>query len=830
MNDLKFAFRQLLKNPGFTAVAVLTLALGIGANTAIFSVMNALMFRLLPVADPLRLVLFGNGDSLGSTDGIPNGSTTLFSYPMFRELQRNNNVFSDIAAIKSLTMAVHGRVPGGHKLEKMQVRLVSGSYFPVLGIVAQQGRLFTDADDQVPGGHPVAIASDSWWNRRFANEPFTSGKTIAIGSTVYTLVGVTPRRFFGTTIGESPDFWMPLTMEAQISPGWNGLTNRFFQSLHLIGRMKPGVEISKAETDINLVFKRTLQDYVGSQPTKKELEDLQQARINLTPAATGLSQLREQFSEPLRILMAVVGTVLLIACANIANLMLARAAARQKEFAIRIAVGAGRSRLIRQLLSESILLSVLGGALGLVVASWAARLLVMMVSNGPQPLPIEVTLDFSVLAFTSVIAVATALLFGIAPALRATQVQCGLELKEGRGSAPARSRHTLARTLLAGQVALSLALLTGGGLFLRTLVNLTRMDMGFTKENVLLFQVDESSAGYKEDSRLLRLYQEIEQRVSALPGIHAASFSFFTFNQGGWTTRISTATPLENGDRIVSHNVVGPGYFATMGIPLLMGRSFGAHDTKNSTKVAVVNETLAKRYFPGQSPIGQHFHIGGPEAGAENEREIIGVVKDAKYFNLREAANAAAYYPHAQRIQYLGDFEVRFSGDLAAAITAVRSAVAKVDPNLPISDARTLVQQIDRSIVDQRLIAKLSGFFALLALFLACIGIYGVTSYSVTRQTREIGIRMALGAKRNQVLSLILRQTILVLVIGLVVGAPAVLAAQRLISTQLYGLPPIDPISISVASGLLIAATILAGYLPARKGTKVDPMEALRYE
>ena len=356
MNDVKFAFRQLLKNPIITCTAILTLALGIGANTAIFSVMNALMLRMLPVADPSRLVLFGNGDSMGSTDGFPSGTTTLFSYPMFRELQQNNHVFSDVAAIKSLTLTVHGRVTGGQELEKMGIRLVSGSYFPVLGLVPHDGRLFTDSDDQIPGGHPLAVASDSWWSRRFANEPFVPGKTITIGSTVYSIAGITPRKFFGTTVGECPDFWIPLAMEAQISPGWNGLTNKFFQSLHLIGRMKPGVEMARAEADINLVFNRTLQYYAGPQPTKKERDDLQRARINLTPAATGLSQLREQFSKPLRILMAIVAMVLLIACANIANLMLARATARQREIAIRIAVGATRWRLIRQLLSESLLL------------------------------------------------------------------------------------------------------------------------------------------------------------------------------------------------------------------------------------------------------------------------------------------------------------------------------------------------------------------------------------------------------------------------------------------------------------------------------------------
>jgi predicted permease len=832
MNDLKFALRQLLRNPGFTAVAGLTLALGIGANTAIFSLLNAVLLRQLPVPQPRRLVLFGKGDSAGSTDSFPNASWTLFSYPMFQEMRRHNTALSDLAAIKSLLLSPHGRLENASELQKFEVQLISGSYFPTLGINPWLGRLFNDADDVNPGGHPLAVLSYSCWSRRCGSDPLIVGKKLTIGSTLYTIIGIAPPQFFGTSVGQAPEVWVPLAMEAQISPGWNGLQNKFFQSLYLLGRVKPETSLKSAEAGINVAFKQILSDFAGPQPTEEQREHIQHARIDLTPAATGLSRLRFQFSGPLHTLMAIVALVLLIACANIANLMLARATARQREMGIRIALGAGRSRVVRQLLAESVMLALLGAVLGTALAWWATRLLLILVSPGGQPLPLEVGPDMSVMAFTLFLSLVTAILFGLAPALRATRVECGLAVKDGRGSAPTSTKNSLGRAIIVGQMALSLALLASAALFLRSLVKVTSQDTGFDKANVLLFQVDESAAGYKEDARLANLYLQIEDRLGTVPGVKAASFSFFTFNQGGWTQPISTSTTdaSNSNDRLVSHNVVGSGYFGAMGIPQLMGRGFDSMDSATAAKVAIVNETFVRRFFPNESPLGRHFRLDGSGADPTNDRQIVGVVKDAKYESLKERPIPVAYYPHSQRIQYLGNLEVRFAGNSAAVISAVRTAVGQLDPNLPVSDITTLAEQVDRSIVDQKLIVQLSSFFGVLAVFLACVGIYGLMSYGVGRRTREIGVRMALGAQPRQVLWLVLREVLLLAVIGVTAGIVLLFAVQHLLTSLLYGMKATDPLCVFAAIAIMTAVAVIAGYLPARRAARIEPTEALRYE
>ena len=832
LQDIRYGARILRRSPGFTAVAVLTLAVGIGVNTGIFSLINAVMLRRLPVSDPSRLVLFGDGESAGSTAGLPNGSWTLFSYPMFREFEQRNTVFSGVAAIKSLLLSVHAKVSGSTELEKVQTQLVSGSYFPVLGVNAHLGRLFTEADDRTPGGHPVAVLSYAWWNRRFARDQSIVGKAVTIGSTVYTIIGVAPPEFFGISVGQSPDLWIPLAMEAEVSPGWTGLNDKFFQSLHVLGRLKPNLDIQKAGADVNVLFKQMLNDYVGPAPTKQQQQDIQLARIDLTPAATGLSNLRSQFSAPLRTLMALVGLVLFIACSNVANLLLARATKRHQEIAVRMAVGAGRARLIRQLLTESMLLAILGGTLGILLAWWASHLLLAMVSTGPELLPLQVSPDERVLAFTVGASAVAALVFGTAQAFRATLVGISDALKDGRNMTSGRARTPLVRSVIVAQIALCLVLLTAAGLFLRSLNNVLNVQMGFDQEHVFLFRVDESAVGYREDARLENLYRQIEERVSSVPGVRAASFSFFTFNQGGWRDHISTPATASLGmnERVVSHNVVGPGYFATMGIPFLMGRLFNAQDMLNSPKVAIINETLAKRFFPNESPLGKQFHLGGPESGADGNREVIGIVKDAKYQSLREPAEPAAFYPHSQRIQYLSDFEVRYTGEPSGVVAAVRREIAAIDPHLPISDVTTLAEQVKRSVVDQRLIAQLSSFFGLLAVSLACIGIYGLVSYGVSQRTNEIGIRMALGATAGGVLWLVLWEVLVLVLIGVTLGVPLLLGAQGFIASQLYGLRPADPSCLAFAALIMLCVAALSGYLPARRAAKIHPMVALRYE
>ena len=840
IQDLSYGLRLMKRSPGLTSVALLSLALGIGANTTIFSLLNALMLRSLPVEDPQHLVLFGHGRWVGSTDTLPNKSWDLFSYQFYRQISRETEVFSGIAAVNSIEFATHGSVTGAD-LEKISADLVSGSYFSVLGVKPVLGRTLTETDDQAPGGGPVAVASYSWWKRRFGNDPSVLGKTVKIESREYTIVGVTPPGFFGTTVGQSPDFWIPLSMEKEISPGWNGLNDKFFESLYLIARLKPGFTVEQASANTNLLFRQILRsEYVGPNPSQKELESIRHAQIELTSAARGLSQLRMQFSLSLEILMTVVGLVLLIACANIANLLLARSTARSREIAVRMALGATRARLLLQLLTESSLLAVVGALMGIAVAWKASRLLLSMASGGKQPLPLDVVPDLRVLLFTFLLTGLTAFLFGMAPALGPTKIELTPSLKKGQGAASAPTRNSLANGLIVSQVALSLVLLAGAGLFLRSLVKLSNVDVGFNKQNVLIFGLDEYAAGLPFDARLVALQEQIEECVQSLPGVRSASFAMFTFNQGEWSDGITVQgvprTPENSHDLL--YNVVGRGYFSTIDLPVLAGRAFLPQDKEHAPLVAVVNETMARTFFPGGSAVGHRFGLGDDPAHS-GEIEIIGVVKDAKYVALGEDRHSAAYFPYSQHIQYFGNFVVRYSGDSQPVISEVRRAIAKINPNVLVSNVSTLAEQVDDSIVNQRMVAQLSTFFGLLAVFLVCIGIYGLMSYAVARRTNEIGIRMALGAARSNVQWLVMKEILRLLSAGLAMGIPVALGGAHLVarledphlmSRMLFGLGPSDPLSLAFAIALMLAVAMLAGYLPARRASQVDPMVALRYE
>ena len=835
VRDLRFAFRMLRKSPGFTTVAVLTLTLGIGANTAIFSLMNAVMLRELPVKQPSQLVLFGDARQGGSDDSFAN--TRIFSYPFYREVRAKNQSFSEVSAVLSVPFdGMHGSVDKSINLETINAELVSGTYFSTLGVSAVVGRTFTASDDEPEGAHPAVVISDSWWKRRFNRDPRVLGKTITFRSTVYTIIGVAPPGFFGMTVGESPDIWIPLSMEKQISPGWNGLDDKTFQSLDIAARLKQGVTVARAQAEVNTLAQQLWREQAGAALTHDQQQRLQHAYIELTPGARGVSALRVQFSLPLQILMAVVALVLLIACANIANLLLARATAREREIAVRIAMGAGRMRLVRQMLTENSLLALIGGALGIWFASWTSGTLLAMVSRGPEPLPLDVGPDARILTFTLLISVITVLLFGIAPALRTTRVELASAFKEGKGSTgEGGGRRTMANVLIVGQVALSLVLLIGAGLFLRTIVNLENVPTGFNRDDVLLFSIDPNAVGYKADARLVNLYQSLEQRISAEPGVRSASVSYFTFNEAYWDAAVVVFgnSPAPGIDNDVLENVVGQGYFATMGIPLLQGRLFGPQDTTNSPKVAVINETMARNYFPGVSPIGRRFAIEDETDPSKHGAaiEVVGVVKDAKYLGLRERVQASAYYPYTQNTEYYYyDLDVRYSGNARPIIGEVRQAVHDVDPRLPVAYEGTLSEKVDQSIAGQTLVGKLSTFFGLLAAFLACIGIYGVMSYAVSRRTREIGIRMAIGAERSDVLRMVMSEVGKLVALGLAIGIPAALVADRWATSLLFGLKPTDPLTLAVATLLLLLVALFAGYLPARRAMKVDPMVALRYE
>jgi predicted permease len=830
LQDLLYGLRAMLRSPGVTIVALLSLALGIGANTAIFSLLDAVMLRSLPVKDPGKLLLLGTGEVWGASDSF--GNTFLYSYPFYRQMQQRNQVFSDTAAFLSLHNDVHASVEGQKETEPMQVQLVSGTYFSTLGVQAARGRLLTDEDDRIEGGNPVAVISYSWWKKDLAGDPNVLAKTLKIGSTVFSIVGVAPPEFFGAKVGESPNFWIPLSMSQSVPPFWGSYTGNSADWLEVFGRLKPGVSVAQATTNVNLLFQQIQRGFAGGSPSQKELETLKVAHVELTSMAKGLSSLRAEYSNPLKLLKAIVGLVLLIACANIANLLLARSTARAREFAVRQALGAQRGRLVRQLLAESLMLAVTGGALGVVLAAGASHLLLRMVSigTGLDVIPLNVSIDTRMLLFTMAITLATALLFGTIPAFRATRLELTTTLKDGPGATGFRTRSPLARMLVISQVAFSLVLVVGAGLFLRSLVNLTRVDTGFNKQNVLRLNVDASSAGYKsDDPRLRSLYQQIEARVSALPGVRAASFSAFTFHEGEWMSSVFVAGYHAEHNSEVMHNVVGNGYFAALQIPLLAGRTFGPQDTPTSQRVAVISERMARTLFPQGSPIGRHYGLHDPKNA--NDIEVIGIVKDVKSRSLLQPENDVLdYLPAEQRDGYMFDFQVRYTGDFGAIAAAVPRIIHGIDRNLPISSVTTLDEQVAGSYTDQRLVAQLSTFFGLLAVFLSAIGIYGLMSYVVSRRTNEIGIRMALGADRMHVRWRVMREVLLLTLIGVAIGVPAALLSSRLVASMLFGLHGNDPFSLVAAVIVMLLIAALAGYLPAQRASRVDPMVALRYE
>jgi predicted permease len=837
VQDVRYGLRQLRKSPGFTFVAILSLTLGIGANTAIFTLLNAILLRPLPVQEPGALVLFGNGHAQGSTNSIPDGNTKLFSYAFFRDLRQKNASFSGIAAVDSNQFATKASI-GGAAYKTTHVDLVSGSYFSVLGVPAVLGRTIGESDDSAEDAGPVAVASYSWFQRQFNGDQSALGKTIRIQSHDYTLVGVARPGFYGYTVGQSTDLWIPLSMEKAFSrPGWSGMGAKFFQSLYLIGRLKPGVTATQASTETNLLFNQIIRSYLGPQPSQKHLDDLAHASVQLTPGGRGVSYLRYAFSVPLQILMAIVALVLLIACANIANMLLARGVARSREFAVRMALGATRHRIVFQLFTESVLLAILGAVAGTTVAWKASVVLLNMAKPGPDPVPLSLTPDLTVLGFTLGIAVATALLFGMLPAFRATGVEFTPALKDGRGSSSASTRGALARSLIVGQVALSVVLLVVAGLFVRSLIHLSDVDMGFDEHNVLDFSLDSSTAnlphGTADEIRSVHLQEQIEDRVQGIPGVQADGFAFFTFNQGGWTDLVLfQGIPRTQGNgHDVFFNITGKGFFSAMGIRLVEGRLFNAQDTQSSNKVAVINETMARRFFPNGSAIGHRFGIGEiPDH--PGEKEVIGVVKDAKYDSLDEGTQMAAYFPCTQNPGFFGNFVVRYApgANRQEIVSRTRHAIAEINSNILVNNVTSLEEQVDASISTKSLIARLSTFFGIVAVFLACIGIYGLLSYSVARRTSEFGVRLALGARSHMLLWMILRESILLLALGLAIGVPIALSSTRILKSQLYELSPLDPTAIFIAIAAVSSMTLAAAWLPAKRATKINPVQALRAE
>jgi predicted permease len=847
LQDIRYGIRMLLKNPGFTAIAVLTLALGIGANTAIFSVLDSVLLRKLPVVQSEQLVLLTDPDSHGQSFGSESGDRSLLAYSEFEYLRDHNEVFSSVFASDSELPEVRATVGrssngGASQQESLRVRLVSGDYFSTLGVTPAAGRMFTSEVDKARGGSPLAVVSYAFWQRRFNFDPSVIGKTIQINQTAFEIIGVTQRGFFGETVGEVPDVWVPAMMQDAIYSGRDLLTpSQDMTNIHtwllVMARLKPGVTTEQAKASINVVFKRML-DSLGGTLNAQERRELEDQRINLQAGARGSSTLNQAYGAPLKVLMGLVGFVLLIACANVANLLLARGTVRQKEFAVRLAIGARRGRLIRQLLSESLLLALAGAAAGIVLAQWADTLLLQMVSRastGRGAVQINLRPDARMLAFTLGIAVLSAILFGLIPALRATRLDLSPILKStssGTTGENASRRLPATKVLVIAQVAISLILLVAAGLFVHSLSKLSEVSLGYRPENLLLFQVDGAAGGYKGPANL-RFQQELLEKFSAIPGVRAATLSsngLFSHSESADPISVEGYTPKPGEEMHSRMDHVGPSYFSTVGIPLLIGREIGLQDSGNGPRAGVINKTFAEHFFGNTSPLGKKVRDTYP--GNPSDVEIVGVVADAKYNNLREKTPPRLYAPYFNPMweHSYGIYEVRTAADPASVSAALRAAVQQANSSLPPIRINTMQVLVDDSLHTDKFIARLAGVFGLLAMLLASIGLYGIMAYTVARRTRDIGIRMALGAQPASVLWLILRETLLLVLIGVAVGLPVAFGGTHLIKSMLFGLGVVDPLAMIVPAITLAVVAALAGLLPARRAMRVDPMVALRYE
>jgi predicted permease len=861
--DLRYGLRMLLKHKGFTMVAVLSLALGIGANTAIFSVVDAVLLKTLPVKDPERLVLFEwqagrlfrtNGMSGASSVPSPPGTKglSLFRYDVFEKMrqaraQTPDSPLSDFfafAPIREMTAVVD------QQAEIINGQAVSGGYYTGLGVQPILGRTITDEDDKA-GAVPVVVLSHQFWQERFGARPAIIGQQLKLNKQSLTIIGVTPPAFTGTSqVGFHPAVTIPLALE----PLLRGENSRLGTAnepgvwwLDLMGRLKPGATYEQARDSLNGTFQAAALEVMppprkANQPAQIEPKDY--PRLLVESGSRGMLDMRREYSTTIYGLFIVVALVLLIACANVANLLLARSALRSAEINVRLAVGAGRWRLVRQLLTESVLLSALGGAVGVLFALWGKSALVALTDKDTGLLPngLDLSLNWRVLAFTLAISLLTGVLFGLAPAWRATSLDLATSLKQSRRTTGALPR--LSKGLIVAQVALSLLLLVGAGLFIRTLYNLQHVNLGFNQENLLVFTLQPEQSGYK-DERLLQFYQQLFARLDHLPGVRAATFGTVALiAHDNWSTDILLPGEIENTAAVhdTMRQMVRENYFATMEIPLLRGRDFTAQDDARAPKVAIVSQTFARKFFPNDEVLGKHVTV----LYHKHEVEIVGVVADAKYESQREENPPLLYTPWQQEREVLGGmhFALRTTGEPTALAAAVRQVVRQLDSNLPVTQVSSQTARSQATLGQERLYARLLTFFGVTALLLAAIGLSGVLAYSVAQRTNEIGIRMALGAQTANVLRLVVWQGMRLVLLGLIVGGLAVYALKRLFASQyfgadawqrqmadlLYGVTGTDPLVFAVIVGLLSIVALVACWLPARKATKVDPLVALRYE
>jgi predicted permease len=832
VQDLRYALRQLGKTPGFTAVAVLTLALGIGANTAIFTVVNALLLKTLPVAQPEQLVVVGDpSQPISRWNGMPR--TEIFSYPLYKELRDHNSVFSGLCAAASEHHIDLDAGQGDTLPERVSGRMVSGNYFTVLGLRPGAGRLLSDSDDTAENANPVAVLSYGYWERKFARSPSIIGKDIRLNGFPFTIIGVAPAGFVGDVVGEQMALFVPLNMQPEIVRGRHWLNSGNESWLTLIGRLRPDVTPAQAESDLNVVFQQAVQGPYGAALSSDDRNAIRERhmKVRVVPGGSGVSGLRVEYRVPLLLLMGIVGLVLLIACVNVANLLLAQASARNREIAIRVAIGANWLRLLRQLLTESILLAFLGGMAGSLLAVWGVRLLVTIFGSDTT---LPVLPDARVLTFTIAISLLTGIFFGSIPASRAIRVQVSPALKAAGRSTPDRSsRFGLGKGLIAGQVALSLLVLFAASLLVRSLQKLMAQDFGYDRDRLVIACLDPTSVGYSSEW-MKALAEQLVARLRNTPGMRAVTYSTNGLFAG---TESSDAilVPGFNGsnkDRGAMEDYVGADYFAAVGIPILAGRGIEAQDTATSTRAAVVNEAMVKHFFQGQNPIGRQFRIDD-EAWLDKPITIVGVCHNAQDHGsgLRHGVKPRFYMafqqvPDPEQIV----LEAQVEGVPSVAVANVVSQIKAVDPNLPISFVNALDTLVNDTAADQIALAKLSVCFAGLALLLACVGLYGVMSYTVAGRTREIGVRMALGATHSDVMKLVLGEGMLLVTAGLVIGVPLSLASGRLLHSFLFGLKTTDPLPLLTVILLLGMVAALAAFIPARRAAKVDPMVALRYE
>ena len=839
---------MLLRNPGSTAIAVLTLALAIGLNTAIFSVLNAALLKALPVRNPHELVMLSDPNASMVLGGVLTGPQSVFSYRDFIALRDRTETMSGLCASQLPLWRWPVQISGGSR-EEAHGRVVSENYFSVFGIRPALGRFFTQHDAIGIGKDPYVVISYDYWQRRFGSNKAIIGTPVRFYRNTLVIIGVAAKNFRGETVGQDPDLWLPMLMQPLVMPGIDGLSEYIGHApdklmwLHVFGRRKPGVTPAQVQAEVNVLFRAILGD--GKAAVDQS--------IVVHPFRNGAFHGRDEFSDEWLVLAALAGLVLLVACANVANLLLARAAARSHEVAIRLSIGAARARLIRQFLAESLLLAGLGGSAGIAVAIIASRVLTFLVSGTPDGLKLAAGLDLHVLAFTACATLLTGIAFGLVPALRATRAAVSDDLKEtGRSATASRQRTAFAKTLVVGQVALSLLLVMGAGLFLRTLWNLQSVALGYPSRNLLLVEVDRTGISNSQNPNL---YRELVQRIRAIPGVRAATWSdrgLFSGFDGAFAIQVEGFTSRNERDGGSTGDSVGPGYFSTIGIPMLLGREIGPQDTARSQPVCVINEAFAKHFFGGRNPIGRHISYAVDDH-TRRSLEVIGVAQNARVNSLRGNIDPK-FYTGSDQTGNTSWLEIRTWSDPTRISNEVRKTILAVNANLDIQSERTLLQTLAAQNAQRRLVAQLSSIFGILALILAATGIYGVLSYNIARRTNEIGIRMALGAGKRRVIGMILQETGLMIAAGAIAGLAVAAAITRLIAsqlygagatgprwslaryehvdsaTQLYGVTAMDPLTIAAAVGLLGAVALIAAYIPAARAARVDPVRELRHE